>query len=255
MIWIIRMLQRGRCGKTTRYPSNLLWLVEVVPVYFLLLSKIMRGKQFLLLVSPPPQMQVLGAFGLQPACSGWQGRVQAGDGSLGVLRTKHPLRHPCHDTRSNVHTHTTNHPLCHPCWSLASLLWYVHKPQCVDCVVLLCFYRGSYKGIQNALYGACFFSHFDSLFYFYLTLNSKKTHCLVQHQPSKEIWVLWKSNMTGLFRFQCRSQEVSCRAICQFVRFAQHDYFVPTTFLCCWMFVFNVLCFQIYTYPRNIARG
>ena len=140
------------------------------------------------------------------------------------------------------------------------LLWYMHKPQCVDCVLLLCLYKGSYKGIQNASYGACFFSHFDSLFYFYpfeldLTLNSKKTLCLVQHQPSKEILVFWKSNMTGLFRFQCRSQEVSCRAICQFVRFAQHDYFVPTTFLYCWISVFNVLCFQIYEYPSNIATG
>ena len=56
-----------------------------------------------------------------PAGSGWQGRVQAGDGSLGILRTKHPLRHPCNDTCSNVHTHTTNHPLCHPCWSLAMI--------------------------------------------------------------------------------------------------------------------------------------
>ena len=106
MILIIRMVQRGRSCKTARYPSNLLWrypLLEVVPVYFLLLSMMMKGKQFL--VSPP--MQVLGAFGLQPACSGWQGRVQAGDGSLGVLRTKHPLRHPSHDTCSNVHTRPT----------------------------------------------------------------------------------------------------------------------------------------------------
>ena len=58
--------------------------------------------------------------------------------------------------------------------------------------------------------------------------------------------------MTGLFRFQCRSQEVSCRAICQFVRFAQHDYFVPTTFLCCWISVFNVFKF---THIQETLQG
>ena len=148
-----------------------------MPVFCQRLSNMMKGKQFL--VSPPSTTNAgFGSIWLAarlPALAdkGEFRRVMVHWASYGPNT-------PC-ATPAMIHALMYIHtqPTTPSATPADPLLWYMHKPQCVDCVLLLCLYRGSYKGIKNALYGACFFSHFDSLFYFYpfeldITLNSKK---------------------------------------------------------------------------------